>query len=321
MLRLVLASSAVVLASSIALGVAFFAVPVASEAASKRYSQVIDNSTKGRFKVTTSWGVSTYSDQRHGKNYRFAKPARKGVAMYKTKIPRGGFYTVCGKWPANNGYNRATPIRIRTADGFKVRRVNQQKNGGRWVKLGTYRMKAGDAYNIRVSRNGKGNKYVIADAFKIIRASDSKGVRCRAASNTTSKSSTTSKGVRVFEEGKKYLGKPYRLGGQAMCDQGRYIDCSCLTQRAYKAVGLSLPDDPVRQFQYGRKVDNPRKGDLLFYDEDGPGGLKVTHVGIYAGKDGNGTDLILHASSYWGKVVVKPMRWPRDGYLGARRLT
>jgi cell wall-associated NlpC family hydrolase len=319
MLRLVLASSAVVLAGSIALGVAFFAVPQASEAASKRYTQVVDNSTKGRFKVTKTWGVSTYSDQRYGKNYRFTKPAKRGLAMYKTRIPRTGFYTVCGRWPANDGYNRATPVRIKTTDGIKVRRVNQQKNGGKWVRLGTYKMKAGDGYKIQVSRRGKGTKYVISDAFKVIKASDSKGVSCRTTSGTSSKTSsdsTASKGARVVKAGENFLGKPYRLGGQDMCDQGRYIDCSCLTQKAYKAIGMSLPDDPERQIQYGRKVSTPRKGDLLFYDEDGAGGLRVTHVGIYAGND-----KILHASSYWGKVVVKPMRWPRDGYLGARRLT
>ncbi len=327
MLRLAIASSTGLLAGCLVLLTAwFFAAPEASAAP---YQQVVDNSNGNRFKVTTAWGVSSYSSQRYGKNYRFAKPARRGAAAYKFKTPRTGFYTVCGRWPSNNGYNNYTAIRISTTSGVKIRRVNQRKNGGRWVKLGTYRIKGGDAYRVAVLRKSNRAGYVIADAFKIRRAADSKGVACttpRSSSSADSDSSgggltSVQKGNRIVEVGKRYLGTPYYLGGPQDCIPFKKMDCSCLTLTAYKkAINMSLPDDQRQQWKYGRLVSTPRKGDLLFYDEDGPGGMSITHAGIYAGKDRNGTDLILHASNYWGKVTIKPMRWPGDGYIGARRL-
>ncbi len=306
----------------------FFAAP---EAQAAPYQQVVDNSTSGRFKVTTTWGVSSYSSQRYGKNYRFAKPARRGAALYKVKTPRTGFYTVCGRWPANSGYNSYTAIRVSTTDGNKIRRVNQRKNGGRWMKIGTFRIKGGDAYRIAVLRNSNRRGYVIADAFKVIRSAGSKGVACTTSSSgstTKSPDSPTSggltsaqKGNRIVEAGKKYVGTPYYLGGPQDCVPYKKMDCSCLTLTAYKeGINMSLPDDQRKQWLYGRKVSTPQKGDLLFYDEDGAGGMSITHTGIYAGKDSNGTPLILHASNYWGKVTIKPMRWPGDGYMGARRL-
>lgn len=319
MLRLAIASSASLLVSCLVLlAVWLFAAP---EAQAGPYQQVVDNSTKGRFKVTTTWGVSSYSDQRYGKNYRFAKPARRGAAAYKIKTPRTGFYTICGRWAANSGYNSNTAIRINTTGGVKVRRVNQRKNGGRWVRVGTYRIKRGDAYRLAVLRRSNRAGYVIADAFKVIRSSTSKGVSCRTTSSSGGGLTSAEKGRRIVNVGKKYVGTPYYLGGPQDCIPYKRMDCSCLTLTAYeKAIGMSLPDDQRKQWQYGRKVSTPRKGDLLFYDEDGAGGMSITHVGIYAGKNSNGTNLILHASNYWGEVVVSSMRWPGDGYMGARRL-
>lgn len=318
MLRLAIASSTGLLVGCLMLLAAWFFA--ASEAQAAPYQQIVDNSTSGRFKVTTTWGVSSYSSQRYGKNYRFAKPARRGVAAYKIKTPRTGFYTVCGRWPANSGYNSYTAIRIVTTGGGKIRRVNQRKNGGRWVRIGTYRIKGGDAYRLAVLRRSARPGYVIADAFKIIRSPDSKGVACTT-SGSSSGLTSAQKGNRIVEAGKKYVGTPYYLGGPSDCVPYKRMDCSCLTLTAYKdAINMSLPDDQRQQWQYGRKVSTLQKGDLLFYDEDGSGGMSVTHVGIYAGKNSNGTHLVLHASNYWGKVVVKPMRWPGDGYMGARRL-
>lgn len=45
---------------------------------------------------------------------------------------------------------------------------NQQVSGGQWVSLGTFRLLAGDAEIIAVSRWTTGTQYVIADAFKIV---------------------------------------------------------------------------------------------------------------------------------------------------------
>ena len=76
-----------------------------------------------------------------------------------------------------------------------------------------------------------------------------------------------------------------------------------------------MPDDPVTQWNYGLNVakSDLRPGDLVFFKEDGPS-YPISHVGIYSGR-GN----IVHASSYWGGVVERPMEYI-DGYYGAKRL-
>jgi cell wall-associated NlpC family hydrolase len=56
---------------------------------------------------------------------------------------------------------------------------------------------------------------------------------------------------------------------------------------------------------------NLRPGDEVFFNEGG--GSRITHVGIYSG---NG--YIVHASSYFGKVVESKMSYIR-GYSAAKR--
>lgn len=137
----------------------------------KPYSQVVDNSTKGRFVAAKGWGTSSYSPNRYGKDYEFARPSGSGAAArFKVRVPQTGRYKVYARWPANSGYNASTPIGVKTVSGMRWSRVDQRKNGGRWVGLGSYRMERGDRYNIAVSRRGGGHNYVIADAVKIVEA-------------------------------------------------------------------------------------------------------------------------------------------------------
>jgi cell wall-associated NlpC family hydrolase len=279
---------------------------LASESGAAPYQQVIDNSTKGRFKASSEWDNNTHSPDRYGKNYRATKPADSGAAMYKVRTPRKGYYTVCGRWPDNDRYNRSTPVKVGTVDGVKVRRLDQRKNSGEWVEVGTFKMKAGDGYKIRVSRNSDEKGYVVADAFKVVRSPNSRGVECR--------SDSSKRGSKVYEKASEYLDTRYVLGNPDECILGEEMDCSCLTMAAYRKIGVDIPEDPDQQWDYGRKVGKPRKGDLLFYREDGPE-RPITHVGIFARKG-----KILHASSYSGKVTIGKMRWPGDGYIGARRL-
>ncbi|CAN5845614.1 hypothetical protein BH23ACT11_BH23ACT11_10520 [soil metagenome] len=140
------------------------------EAQSGRYSQVVDNSDRDRFSAGKGWRTSSADGQRYGKNYRMARPAKRGPASFKVKIPRKGRYVVYSRWPANKRHNNATAIGVRSTSGMKWTRVNQRRNGGKWMKLGVYRMAAGDRYSIRVSRRAEGRRFVAADAVKIVKA-------------------------------------------------------------------------------------------------------------------------------------------------------
>ena len=123
------------------------------------------------------------------------------------------------------------------------------------------------------------------------------------------------KGRRLIRRGRWHIGTRYRLSPPAPCWAYVKEDCSCFTKivlRRFKWV----PDSPVLQFQYGHKVrsrSNLRRGDLVFFKERGRG-RPITHVGIFSG---NGH--ILHASSYFNRVVNSKMKYIR-GYYGARRI-
>lgn len=280
-----------------------FAAPRAEAAP---YKMMVDNSNQNRFKMYTKWDLNRYNAQKVGKNYRAAQPRKRGLAAYKMKTPRTGWYTICGSWPSNSKYNSRTPIKIKAYGGTRTKLVDQRRNGGKWNRLGTWKLRKGDAYKILVGRNSNRSGWIIADAFKIVKAPDSNGVSCRQA--------TAEKGKRVVRAAAKYIGTPYYLGGLGDCIPNKRMDCSCLTRTAYKdATNIdNLPDDPAKQWNYGRRVANPRPGDIVFYKE---GTSRITHAGIYAGNNE-----IIHASNYFGEVVRTGMRWNGDGYIGARRL-
>jgi probable lipoprotein NlpC len=116
----------------------------------------------------------------------------------------------------------------------------------------------------------------------------------------------------VIGSGRKYLGVPYVSGTPTPCNSSQ-MDCDCFTKRTFNDLGIPLGwwSD---QLNYGRRIalSDHRAGDLLFFSEDGSG--RLTHVGIRS-IDG----YILHASSYFGKVVESELRYMR-GLYAVRRL-
>ncbi len=116
----------------------------------------------------------------------------------------------------------------------------------------------------------------------------------------------------VIKSGRKYLGVRYVTGTPSPCNSSQ-MDCDCFTKRTFNDLGIRLGwwGD---QFNYGRRIDLSyrRPGDLLFFSEDGSG--RLTHVGI---QSYNG--YLLHASSYFGKVVENELKYMR-GLYHARRL-
>ncbi len=94
---------------------------------------------------------------------------------------------------------------------------------------------------------------------------------------------------------KQYLHAPYQWGGRSMAG----IDCSGLTQMAFKLCNYSLPRDAKQQAQEGTLVDflqNAQCGDLAFFDnKEG----KIVHVGILIDNQ-----TIIHATDTAGRVVI-----------------
>jgi len=135
------------------------------------FSAIVDNTDSGRFTASANWGSSTYSTQRYGSDYRFATPvSASDAAWWKVNIPAAGSYKVEAWYPANSGYNSATPYVVATSTGTVTVTVDQRSNGGTWVTLGTFTLAAGDHNVVGVSRWTTGTGYVIADAVRITAA-------------------------------------------------------------------------------------------------------------------------------------------------------
>ena len=94
---------------------------------------------------------------------------------------------------------------------------------------------------------------------------------------------------------KKYMHAPYQWGGRSIAG----IDCSGLTQMAFKLCGHKIPRDAAQQANRGALVDflqHAECGDLAFFDnKDG----NIVHVGILIDNK-----TIIHATDASGRVII-----------------
>ncbi|GAA1401187.1 golvesin C-terminal-like domain-containing protein [Catellatospora coxensis] len=130
---------------------------------------IVDNATAGGFTASANWGTSTWSAQRYGADYRFATPntTASDAAWFTATIAAAGPHTVEVWYPADAGYNNATPFVVATSGGNQTVVVDQRSNGGRWVSLGTFNLAAGTHSVVGVSRWTNGTGYVVADAIRL----------------------------------------------------------------------------------------------------------------------------------------------------------
>jgi murein DD-endopeptidase len=109
----------------------------------------------------------------------------------------------------------------------------------------------------------------------------------------------------------KMVGKPYRYGGSSPSG----FDCSGLVLYSYKQAGFSLPHstDKQRSLSRGIKLAELRRGDLLFFNQEGK---KHGHVGIYIGdakfvhapSSGKSVRTDNLGSPYWKKHLTEARR-------------
>jgi hypothetical protein len=100
-----------------------------------------------------------------------------------------------------------------------------------------------------------------------------------ASSDTESTAGVTSSGVTggdVVADASQYLGVPYVYAGETTSG----MDCSGLTQKTFRDLGITLPRTAAEQQKVGTPVASlaqAQPGDLLFF------GQPAYHVAIYAG--------------------------------------
>lgn len=112
-----------------------------------------------------------------------------------------------------------------------------------------------------------------------------------------------------------FLGLPYVYGGNGP----NVFDCSGLTKYVYKHFGYNINRTATQQLKNGITVskENLQPGDLVFFNSEGTGVNRATHVGIYIG---NGE--FLHASNKRLGVTITSLSDPYRlrTYTTARRI-
>jgi len=109
----------------------------------------------------------------------------------------------------------------------------------------------------------------------------------------------------------KMVGKPYKYGGSSPSG----FDCSGLVSYSFKQAGVALPHNTAQQRTTSRliKVAELRRGDLLFFDQEGK---KHGHVGIYLGEgrfvhapsSGKSVRTDALSNPYWKKHLTEARR-------------
>src|ERR687890_1313917 len=297
---------------------------IAEEEILPDYSQVVDSTNSRRFEAP-GWNRGGSDVWAHGGEYVSAGSSTSD-AHFKLKTPTSGDYALYAWWPGRKGNSTAARFGVETARGTKWTEVNQTRDGGIWVKLGTYEMKAGDRYVVRVSP-GTSSGEVIADAVALVRGAASPPPKDLAPAegsagsgkNLYGASNTPIERRDIVRYGRTHIGTPYYHSPPDACWAYEKEDCSCFTRLVYEHFGKELPDDPTEQYWHKDRKwvsrDNLQRGDLVFFKENGPDN-PITHVAMYSG---NG--YVLHASSYYAyqKVVESKME-NIEGYFGARRI-
>lgn len=101
---------------------------------------------------------------------------------------------------------------------------------------------------------------------------------------------------KLYTESAKWIGTPYRSGGNSR----KGVDCSGLSTQLYQKVyRVKLPRSSQEQYKKSKKVKRAalKEGDLLFFTGKGSG-KQVSHVGIYL-KNGQ----FIHASTTLGVII------------------
>ncbi len=126
-------------------------------------------------------------------------------------------------------------------------------------------------------------------------------------------SSTDDQIAQLISEARKWIGTPYRYGGNSRSG----TDCSGMIMELFKKVyNIKLPRSAAMQQSYARKIERKDlgAGDLVFFNT-GKSNNKVSHVGLYIGGG-----RMIHASSSRGVMEsgLEERYWQRTYHSSGR---
>lgn len=121
---------------------------------------------------------------------------------------------------------------------------------------------------------------------------------------------------KIIETAEQYLGVPHCMGGTTM----KCMDCSGLLVTVFAGHGIILPHNSEEQARYGKiisRIDELKKGDLVFFIRTYETSHFVTHSGIFAG-----SNRFIHASSKNGVTItsINDPWWSQRFVFGTRVL-
>lgn len=92
----------------------------------------------------------------------------EAIAYFTPSVPKTGMYAVYvyfGPDPVGDHASNA-PVNVRYDGGMETKRIDLRKMKGQWVKIGTYRFRAGSKGLVMFTNKADGN--VMADAIKLV---------------------------------------------------------------------------------------------------------------------------------------------------------
>jgi hypothetical protein len=122
----------------------------------------IDNTAAG-FTASANWSTGTSAADKLGTDYRFRATAALSDPASWTANVAAGTYNIYAWWSA--GTNRSSEAPYLLPGDSAATAVNQQLNGGKWVKLGTKTLAAG-AQTTKLSCWAPTGFVVIADGLR-----------------------------------------------------------------------------------------------------------------------------------------------------------
>ncbi|MBR9997386.1 MAG: FAD-dependent oxidoreductase, partial [Cyclobacteriaceae bacterium] len=127
---------------------------------------VIDNTMKGFTAIYGDWIVQeTGQEERYEMNFRYSPEGKEGSFRFIPYFFRTGTYDVYIWYPSSELYQNRVKVRIFSSAGDDTQFVNQQKNGGSWIKIGRYEFTKGRHKSLSIEADTT-DKTVVADAVK-----------------------------------------------------------------------------------------------------------------------------------------------------------
>lgn len=133
------------------------------------YSELVDNSDTGNVSSAGTWTTATTGSRFWGYNYqKDVNGTTSDSFTWNLHAPQSGSYSIYAYFPAVSGAVTNASYKVNYSGGSATVTIDQTKNTGSWVKLGTWALSS-TATNESVLVAGNSGGTVVADAIKAVR--------------------------------------------------------------------------------------------------------------------------------------------------------